>query len=79
MIGVKCVWRVRGGETGIQSAWKHIVEKRNECDGVVSETNGVVMFFSSISTYQSSKREENVEDQDHAEHESQSSVNTSQV
>ena len=52
VIGVKCIWRVQGGEAGIHSAWKHIVSKRNECDTVVGQTRGVAFYFSAISTYQ---------------------------
>lgn len=58
IIGVKCVWRVKGGIAGIQSAWTHVVNKRNECDSVVSKIPGVGFFFSAISTYQSSTRKD---------------------
>jgi hypothetical protein len=89
VLGVKCVWRVQGGISGIESAWSHIVSKRNECDAVVVKTPGVGFFFSAISTYQSTKgkhsREEEVQgsddDQD-AEDEiaaSQQSINSSEV
>lgn len=56
IIGVKSVWRVQGGVSGIQSSWKHIVSKRNECDAVVCQTPGVAFFFSAISTFQASNK-----------------------
>jgi len=55
VIGVKCVWRVKDGESGIQNAWKHIVAKRNECDNLIRKIPGVSFFFSSISSYQQNK------------------------
>lgn len=65
VIGVKCTWRVKGGENGIQSAWRQIVNKRNECDAVVSKIPGVGFYFSAISTYQSTKRDKNSTPEDH--------------
>lgn len=55
VIGVKCVCRVKDGESGIRSAWNHIVAKRNECDNLIRSIPGVAFFFSAISTFQQSK------------------------
>ena len=91
VIGVKCIWRVKGGMYGVQSAWNHIVAKRNECDSVIVKTPGVGFFFSAISTYQSKKgktsnEDEEVQggsedDQDHEEEcgQSQQSPNSTEV
>lgn len=57
VIGIKCVWRVQGGMAGIRSAWTHITSKRNECDAAISKTPGVAVFFSAISTFQSTKQQ----------------------
>lgn len=67
VIGVKCVWRVQGGKSGIQSAWSHIVNKRNECDTVIVKIPGVGFFFSAISTYQSSKKDSTEELSQHSD------------
>ena len=79
VIGVKCVWRVQGGLAGIQSAWSHINVKRNECDTVA-------FFFSAVSTYQPTKRNQKMENEQPSDEEideelpsSQDSVLSSQV
>jgi hypothetical protein len=72
VLGVKCVWRVQGGVAGIQSAWDHIVTKRNQCDAIVGKTPGVALFFSSISTYQPAKRD------DSEEHDEENEISQSQ-
>ena len=86
VIGVKCVWRVQGGLAGIQSAWSHINIKKNECDTVVFKTPGVAFFFSAVSTYQPTKRNQKMENEQPSDEEideelpsSQDSVLSSQV
>lgn len=64
ILGVKSIWPVQGGASGIQSAWHHIVSKRNQCDAVVCRTSGVAFFFSAISTYQSNMKSEQVNNED---------------
>jgi len=68
VIGVKCVWRVQGGKNGIQSAWSHIVNKRNECDKVVVQIPGVGFFFSAISTYQASNKDKQSTEEPSSQH-----------